>query len=55
MESRRQTAHCPFCGELSRRIHSRYVRKLTDLPWHGLQVRLQWRSQKLFCRNAGRH
>ncbi|QDU89069.1 Transposase [Pirellulimonas nuda] len=53
VESGRQTAHCPSCGEPSRRVHSRYVRNLKDLSWHGLQVRLVWRSRKLFCRNAG--
>ena len=26
---------CPGCGKLSRRVHSRYVRSLADLPAHG--------------------
>ncbi len=52
VESRQPTARCPTCGEPSRRVHSHYVRKLRDLPWQGLQVRLRWRSRKLFCCNA---
>jgi hypothetical protein len=31
---------CPVCGELSRRIHSRYQRRLLDLPSHGRIVQL---------------
>ena len=31
---------CPGCGAGSRRIHSRYQRRLTDLPLAGRQVRL---------------
>ena len=27
-----RTAACPLCGFLSRRIHSRYVRQVADLP-----------------------
>jgi hypothetical protein len=27
-----QVAMCPLCGSPSRRVHSRYVRKVSDLP-----------------------
>jgi transposase len=27
---------CPLCGTASSRVHSRYVRILADLPWHGV-------------------
>jgi transposase len=40
---------CPACGEVSSRVHSRYMRKLIDLPWHGKQVQIRWRSRRLFC------
>lgn len=45
-------ACCPACGQLSPKIHSRYVRTLTDLPWAGLPVRLQLHTRKFFCTNA---
>jgi transposase len=28
-----QVATCPLCGSPSRRVHSRYVREVLDLPW----------------------
>jgi hypothetical protein len=30
-----RVVRCPFCGSPSRRIHSRYVRKVSDLPCSG--------------------
>lgn len=33
LRTRRRTASCPHCGTDSARIHSRYRRKLADLPW----------------------
>jgi transposase len=33
-------AACPLCGGTSRRLHSRYHRRLADLPAHGREVRL---------------
>jgi len=47
------TAACPKCGQVSHRIHSHYQRHLQDLPWQGIQVRLHWRSRRLFCDRAG--
>lgn len=32
------SAACPVCGRSSRRVHSRYARKIADLPWHGTPV-----------------
>jgi transposase len=34
-------AACPLCGTASSRVHSRYVRTLADLPWHGVAVSVQ--------------
>lgn len=48
--SRMESATCPICGRNSTRIHSRYNRRLSDLPWQGLSVVLIWRSRKFFCR-----
>jgi hypothetical protein len=32
---------CPLCGMLSRRIHSRYLRLVADLPCSGREVRIR--------------
>ena len=47
--ARRRVVACPKCGHASTRIHSRYSRTLTDLPWHGLRVRLDIRVRRFFC------
>ena len=43
------SARCPVCGRPSRRVHSRYVRKLADLPWHGAPVILHAGVRRFFC------
>ena len=40
---------CPGCGAGSRRIHSRYQRRLTDLPLAGRQVRLMVVARRFRC------
>jgi transposase len=30
-------------------VHSRYVRRVTDLPWHGVRFRLQLSARRFFC------
>lgn len=40
---------CPLCGKPSSRIHSRYLRKLADLPCGGRQVRLLVQVHQYFC------
>jgi transposase len=47
--ARRHVVACPDCGQPSRRIHSRYRRRLADLPWHGLRVRFDLSVRKFFC------
>src|SRR6266853_831563 len=42
---------CPLCAIPARRIHSRSVRTLADLPWADYRVRLQLRVRKWLCRN----
>jgi transposase len=43
---------CPLCSQPATRTHSRYERRLADLPWgeHGIVVRL--RVRRMFCDNA---
>ena len=33
LEARRQSVPCPQCGVKSSRVHSRYRRRASDLPW----------------------
>jgi transposase len=47
-----QAACCPRCQTPSLQIHSRYIRKVADLPWEGNAVRLELHTRKFFCRNA---
>lgn len=46
-----QSVACPACGHLARRVHSRYRRRLLDLPWQGQCVRIELTVRKLFCDN----
>src|ERR671918_2323741 len=45
------TAACPLCGVPSSSIHSRYRRRLTDLPWGTRVVRLHLLVRKFVCRD----
>ncbi len=45
----RPTAPCPDCGEHARRRHSWYRRRLGDLPWQGLAVRISLLTRRWFC------
>lgn len=49
-------ARCPVCSKRSARVHSRYARTLTDLPWQGVPVTVRLRVRRLFCdeRSCGR-
>jgi len=49
VSSKQNCANCPSCGIRSKRVHSHYWRSLKDLPWHGLEVRVRWRSRRFFC------
>jgi transposase len=40
---------CPLCGRGSSRVHSRYARTVSDLPWHGISVELEVRARRFFC------
>jgi transposase len=40
---------CPACGSRTSRVHSRYWRTLSDLPWEGIPVQISLRARKFFC------
>jgi transposase len=43
------SACCPRCGGVSWRIHSHYHRRVADLPWEGIAVRLHLHARRFFC------
>jgi transposase len=43
------TAPCPGCGNDARRVHSRYTRRLADLPCFGIPVRLELTVRRFRC------
>src|ERR1700755_1880229 len=42
-------SYCPLCGSAATRIHSRYQRRLADLPSTGQPVRFLLSVRKFFC------
>jgi transposase len=40
---------CPLCQTPTSRVHSRYTRTLTDLPWGPYTIRWQLHGRKFFC------
>ncbi len=42
-------AMCPLCGTASRRVHSRYKRRASDLPGAGRGVRLRVTARRFYC------
>ena len=45
------TAACPRCAVPSSSVHSRYQRRLADLPWGTRAARIQLTVRKFRCRN----
>ncbi len=44
-------AACPGCGVVSRRVHSRYERKLADTASGGQEVLIYLQARRFFCSN----
>ena len=42
-------SRCPLCGCGSSRVHSRYWRAISNLPWRGISVTLFVRARRFFC------
>ena len=49
VRARARTAACPLCHRRSRRVHSRYVRHLGDLPWQGRLSRFDLQVRRFRC------
>ena len=52
VKSKKKEAQCPNCGRISDKVHSKYIRKLQDLPLQGKKVKLHISRNKYFCRNT---
>src|SRR5439155_22729702 len=50
---RASTAACPACGRRSRRVHSRYTRRITDEPLSGRRVIVHLRVRRFCCLSRG--
>lgn len=50
-EKATKESQCPYCGEVSDSIHSRYIRTLSDLPIQNNEVKLLLVVKKFFCLN----
>jgi transposase len=51
IKTKQPQAPCSLCQLPSLKIHSRYVRKLADLPWQGVAIRLELTVRRFFCMN----
>ena len=49
--STRAEVNCPYCGEPSSKVHSRYERIFQDLPMQDKKVTIILRNRKMFCNN----
>src|SRR5215210_4313245 len=52
VKATRTQAECPRCHRPSTRVHSYDTRKVADLPWHGVAVRLRLCTRRFRCRNS---
>ena len=48
--STQQARACPVCGQVSSSVHSRYERRLADLPVQGLRLCFRLRVRRFYCR-----
>ena len=51
-KSKRKEAKCPYCGKLSKNVHSYVERSLKDLPIQCKKVIIKLLSKKYFCKNT---
>ena len=47
----RKELNCPYCGETSSRVHSRYTRSFQDLPMQDKKLIVVINNRKMFCDN----
>lgn len=49
------TCKCPYCGQCSSKVHSRYKRSFKDLPIQDKKVEIILNNKKYFCLNSECH
>src|SRR5215213_9368313 len=52
VEATQPRPECPRCHHPSTGIHSYYTRRVADLPWHDVAVRLELHTRRFRCRNS---
>ena len=52
VHSTRKEAVCPYCGTVSEKVHSIYLRKFRDLPIQGKKAEITINNRKFFCPNG---
>jgi transposase len=52
VKTKSKQALCPQCHSPSAYLHSRYIRRLADLPWLGVAVRVEVHARRLYCRHV---
>jgi hypothetical protein len=50
VRSETAAGNCPLCGVPSRRVHSRYLRCVADLPCAGREVRFRMITRRFVCK-----
>jgi transposase len=53
--TKRETATCPVCAQVSTRVHSHYRRTIADLPWQGMPVCFHLDARRFRCTNPECH
>lgn len=51
VKSIQKQVRCPLCQHISVKRHSRYERRLADLPWQGVAVKVSLSIRRFFCTN----
>lgn len=52
VKSKRKYVECPYCGEKTKKVHSRHTRKIQDMPISGKKVYIEIANRKMFCVNT---
>lgn len=52
LHTKSSTSHCPDCKMVSSKVHSRYVRTISDLPWANSSVVIRLKVRRFFCTNT---
>lgn len=51
VKTKEKDKRCPYCGEISKKVYSKYKRIIQDLPIQGKTVLIEVDSKKMFCKN----